>query len=168
MSMRVPQNDPIGAYARKQKAARRVGHGRRCACGESRPEALIPRSKPTECAACQRKRRGRMPKDDHHPAAEANSPVTIPIPVNDHRADLNDAQHDWPKKTVENSDGSPLIAAAGCVRGFIDTVLYLAENLLLWVAEMLETADAFLVEKLGPKWWISTPIAQWAPQAERI
>jgi hypothetical protein len=46
--------------------------------------------------------------------------------------------------------GSPLIAAAACIRGFIDTILYLIEKGLHWVADMLETADAYLANKLGP------------------
>src|ERR1700687_5110889 len=57
LSMRGPlkmkrplKRDPIGAYARKATAARRVGEDTKCACGEARPEALIPNSKPTVCA----------------------------------------------------------------------------------------------------------------------
>jgi hypothetical protein len=36
---------------------------------------------------------------------------------------------------------------------------------LLWVAEMLETMDSLLTVKWGPKWWLNTPLAQWAPKA---
>ena len=163
MAIQLPQNDPIGAHQRKSKAARRNGPGRQCACGEARPEALIPRSKPAECAACQRKRLGHKPTDDHHVGEKPNSPITIQAPVNDHRANLSVTQQDWPKKTRENPEGSPLIAAAGCVRGFVDTVVYLVENLLLWIADLLETADAYLAKKLGSKWWVGTELEQWAP-----
>lgn len=163
MTRKLPQRDPIGAYQREATAARRIGAGKQCACGESRPEALITGSDPTICAECQRKRRGQTIMDDHHPAGEANSPATIPVPVNDHRAELSVAQHDWPKQTRENPDGSPLLAAAGCVRGFIDQIIYLVKKLLLWIPEMLEALDAFLAKKLEPKWWVGTPLEQFAP-----
>ena len=100
--------------------------------------------------------------DDHHPAMKANNPATIPVPVNDHRAVLNVAQDDWPKDTRENIDGSPLLAAAGSVRGFVDTVVYLIERLVLWIADMLEKLDAYLAQKLGRKWWVQTELNQFA------
>jgi hypothetical protein len=96
--------------------------------------------------------------DNHHFAGRANNPITIPVPVNDHRACLSAAQEDWPKMTRNNPRGSPLIAAAACVRGFIDTVIYLIESGLLWVAEMLESLDDFLIGKLGPQWWVNSEI----------
>ena len=40
--------------------------------------------------------------DEHHPAGRANDPTTTPVPVNDHCAELNPAQEDWPKETLEN------------------------------------------------------------------
>ncbi len=102
--------------------------------------------------------------DNHHPFGKANSPFTIPVPVNDHRAELNVAQQDWSKETLENPDGSPLLAGAARIRGFVDTVIHLIEKGLLWVAEILEALDGFLVEKLGPKWWAGTPLARFAPK----
>jgi hypothetical protein len=102
--------------------------------------------------------------DKHHVAGQANNPTTIPIDVNDHRARLSDDQCDWPKQTRENPDGSPLIAGAGCLRGFVDTVVYLIERLVLWVADMLEKLDAYLVQKLGRKWWVKTELNQFAPK----
>ena len=58
MKRKLPSERSIGAYQRKATAARRVGAGAQCACGESRPEALITGSDPTICAECQRKKRG--------------------------------------------------------------------------------------------------------------
>lgn len=155
--------DPIRAHARKAMAARRVGAGARCACGESRPEALIPGSNPTTCARCARERQGLTIMDNHHVAGKPNDPTTIQVPVNDHRAELNTAQYDWPKQTRENPNGSPLLGAAACVRGFVDYIIYLLKKMLLWIPEMLENLDAYLREKLGPKWWINTPLEQFAP-----
>ncbi len=157
-------NDPIRKHARKNASTRRVGVKAKCACGEARPEALIPGSIPKVCGECQRRQRGQTTVDSHHFAGKSNSPITVPIPVNDHRAELSVAQMDWPKGTQENPERSPLIAAAACVRGFIDTVLYLIKQSLLWVADMLEKLDAFVTDKLGPNWWIGTSIEQFQPK----
>jgi hypothetical protein len=102
--------------------------------------------------------------DEHHFAGKANHPTTIPAPVNDHRARLSVAQADWPKATLTNPQGSPLLAAAACVRGFGDTVLYLIEMGLLWTADMLEKLDEFQVRKLGPRWWVKTEMEEFAPK----
>jgi hypothetical protein len=106
--------------------------------------------------------------DKHHPFGEANDPkTTISIPVNDHRAVLNEAQRDWSKQVRENPDGSPLLAAAGCIRGFIDTVVHLIETGLLWVAEMLEKLDEWATGKLGPRYWINTPLETFQPNVRQ-
>jgi hypothetical protein len=126
--------------------------------------ALIAGSNPTTCVACQRSAKGRIAIDQHHFAGGANNPTTIPIPVNDHRAILSVAQAEWPKSTLANTGGSPLLTGAACLRGFIDTSLYLIEQGLLWLAEMLEKLDQVLIRKLGPRWWVNTEIEQFAPK----
>lgn len=146
----VPKRDPEGAHVRRRVAARRVG-SRRCVCGECRPEALVPET--AWCAECQRKHQGHSLADRHHYAGAANDPTTLVVPVNDHRADLTRMQLDWPRQTRENPQGSPALAAAARVRGFIDTIIYLIRRGLLWVAETLEALDAALVTHLGPTWW---------------
>jgi len=146
-------HDPVAEFQRKSKAARRIGTNQQCACGERRPEALITGSQPLTCAACKRQAEGKRTGDDHHFAGKANSDATIPIFVNDHRADLSSAQYDWPKKTLQNRYGSPLLSAAGCNRGFSDTVSYLIES-CDWIPPFLEELDASLVKKYGPEWWL--------------
>jgi hypothetical protein len=84
----------------------------------------------------------------------------VAVPANDHRAELSVAQYDWPKATLENPHGSPLLTAAACIRGFIETAIYLIDQLLSWTAEMLEVLNAILVDKFGPEWWVNTPLAQ--------
>jgi hypothetical protein len=158
--------NPSESHRRKVVAARRVGVNARCACGEARPEALISGSNPRVCAACRRTANGQPTIDEHHFAGRANNPITIPTPINDHRALLSVAQAEWPKATLANPEGSPLIAAAACVRGFVDTVLYLMERGLLWISDMLEKLDEFLMKKLGPQWWFKTGIEQFAPKEE--
>ena len=164
MSRKHPKGDPTAAHRRKVIAARRVGVGAICACGEDRPEALIAGSNPIICAACQRSSKGHVAIDQHHFAGRANNPATIPIPVNDHRAILSVAQTEWPKSTLANMEGSPLLAGAACLRGFIDTTLYLIEKGLLWLAEMLEKLDQVLIRKLGPRWWVNTEIEDFTPK----
>ncbi len=153
MPRKLPLRDPSAAYQRVVTAARRVGAGSQCACGENRPEALIAGSKPIMCAACSRKKQGRRTSDDHHVAGRANSPITVSVPVNDHRAVLSVAQKDWPKETLENSDGSPLLAGAARIRGFVDTVRYLLEELCR-IAVMIEELHEYLVKHLGSRWWV--------------
>jgi len=161
---KLPKRDPSAAYVRRVTKARRLGVDAQCTCGEARPEALIRENDRVICHECKRKEESMKTDDDHHFGMAANSTVTIPVPVNDHVAELSVAQQDWPKRTRENPDGSPLLAAAGCIRGFIDTILYLIEKGLHWIAEMLEKADAFFATKLGPKWWIGTELEKFVPK----
>jgi hypothetical protein len=131
--------DPIQIFQRKATAARRVGVDAKCAtCGESRPQALITASMPTICAKCQREQKGHSIMDNHHPAGKTNSPVTIPVPVNDHRAILSVAQFDWPQDTLENPNSNPYLQMAASIRGFIDMLRYLIDKLLWPIAEALE------------------------------
>lgn len=164
MARKRPPRDPSKALRRKVVASRRVGLDASCSCGEKRPGALIPGTNPTTCAACQRAKTGQTPMDDHHPFGRANSSITIPVPVNDHRARLSIDQMDWPRSTLTNPHGSPLLAAAACVRGFIDTVFYLIEESLLWIPDMLELLDDLQVKKLGQQWWVKTELKRFAPK----
>jgi hypothetical protein len=102
--------------------------------------------------------------DYHHPAGKANDPTTVPIPTNDHRADLSPKQYDWPHKTWKNLSGSPLLAGAACVRGYSETEAHLLAKLVIPRAEMLEALDAFLDKRLGPKWWVGTEMERFAPR----
>jgi hypothetical protein len=156
------QNDPIGSAARRSKASRRVGINAVCACGENRPFALIVGSQPMICEECRRIKKGHSVYDKHHVAGSANHCLTVPVPADDHRTILSESQYEWPKATRENSNASPLIAIAGCIRGVYDTIVYLLDKLLLWGAEFLERLDTFLASRLGPRWWCSADfIAFW-------
>jgi len=162
----LPKRDPSADYARRNIAARRVGN-RQCRCGEARPEALIPESDPITCHECQREAEGKSLTDNHHVAGKANDSTTIPVPTNDHVAELNLNQYDWPKQTLENTDGCPLIAGAGRIRGFVDTVMYLIEKLLLPLAKQLETLSPVLRDTLGPKWWVNMDLENFAPKSKK-
>lgn len=156
--------DPIRSDARKEKARRRAA-GRTCErCGENRPEALVLRSQPVTCEECRRKGRGLHPHDAHHVAGKSNSALTIDIPANDHRARLSVDQLEWPKTTLQNPDGSPLIATAALLRGFADVCTYLLDSIVLYAASLLEQLDTYLRDRNGARWWSGTPIAAWAPE----
>jgi hypothetical protein len=166
MTRRITPRDPIAAEQRKATAARRAGRNAQCACGEHRPEALNTKSTPIICEHCKRKKKGKTTMDDHHVAGRANSPKTIQVPVNDHRARLSVDQYDWPGHTLENPDASPLLRGAASIRGFVDTAVFLIEEFLLWIAEMLETLDDNLRERLGSKWWCDTAVEMFAPKGD--
>jgi hypothetical protein len=167
MPRKQPQCDPIATYRRKSVAEQRVGVNAKCACGESRPEALIAGTVPLICFQCKLKNEGRSTTENHHPAGRANNPATIAIPVNDHWADLGTAQYEWPKTTIENPEGSPLIAAAADIRGFRDTALYLIDAHLPWIPEFMEQLDRVLIDKFGPKWWTHTGLDRFSPKRRR-
>jgi hypothetical protein len=128
---------------------------------------LISDAVPIICFECQKRQLGQLTLEDHHPAFEVNSAAKVPIPANDHRAELSSAQYDWPKNTRENPDGSPLLSASGCLRGYADTNNYLVRSLLLINPEFLELLDSFLTKKLGRRWWRNTELAKFAPKRSR-
>jgi hypothetical protein len=165
MPRKSPQTKVNRDYRRKALSARRLGKNATCTyCPESRPEALIPKSKPRICAKCQRKHQGKSAIDQHHVGGKNNHAATVPVPVNDHRARLNLQQYKWPSKTLRNIDGSPLLAIAACIRGFIDFLEYCIDEFLRWTVVVLEDLDACLVEKLGPRWWVGTNTEQPKPK----
>jgi hypothetical protein len=163
MARNIPPRDPRAALGREIRASRRIGKGRKCTkCGESR--ALIPKSDPLVCAECDRGLRGKSRRDNHHIAGCKNNPMTISIPTNHHRAELSAAQYDWPRKTLENPDRSPLLSAAAHIRGFRDFLSYFVEEFLPWIAEMLELLDTMMERKSGKKWWKHTKLKAFEPE----
>jgi len=163
---KLPPSDPVAAHRRREIAARRVGQGQKCSCGEFRPESLISGKKPVICARCGRKRRGQKTSDNHHIFAKANSELGASIPVNDHRASLSVSQQSWPRETLENRHGSPLLTGAAKIRGFIDFVLYVMQEHLLPIARMLEQLDTTLRTKLGTKYWKKMKLRAFEPKSQ--
>jgi hypothetical protein len=141
--MRMAKRDPIASFQRKATAARRVAANAKCTyCSEHRPEALIARSNPLRCSACEAVRLGKSTFEKHHPAGRSNSAITIAIPVNHHRAELSIAQHDWPPTTLQNPNHNSLIAAAARIRGYVDMLDFLTKELLHGIPEALEALPA--------------------------
>ncbi len=120
--------------------------------------------RPRLCEECYRRLRGKKTTDAHHIAGKSNSPVTIEVRANDHRAALSLAQYNWPPGTLENRDGSPLLCVAALLRGVCDIIVELFVPLMLVCATKLEELDAFFRGRLGPTWWRGTPFDGWQPQ----
>ena len=160
---KIPARDPERAYVRDAVAKRRPGR-RRCACGEGRARALIADRNPIICLRCDRKARGQSTEDVHHVAGEANDPeLTFRVDTNDHYAILTVDQEDWPPQTRNNPDGSPVLAWAAKIRGWISAAWYLIVKCLVSVAEGLEALDAWLVSIRGRKYWKGTVLERFAP-----
>jgi hypothetical protein len=156
-------NDPIKSGARKAKASRQVGQGAFCIdCGEQRSNMLVRRSRPRRCLRCYAIKHGRKPTEGHHLGAEANSPLIVELPVKDHRT-VTEAQHEWPPQTLQNPDGSPLLALAGSLRGVADFIGELITAFINRLAEAAEDIDAWLREKYG-LWWKDGPFDGWQPE----
>ena len=141
MARNIPPRNPRATYRRRVVAARRFSPGAKCKCGESRPEALIPGSVPVICAACDRRKHGRRKTDDHHIIGEANGPMTLRVPVNDHRGCLSEAQSQWPQKTLRNPDGVHFWQRQLRYGALSTSSHILHEKLVIPAAEKLELLD---------------------------
>jgi hypothetical protein len=161
MPPEIPERDPVKSSRRRARVKRRFPENACCGCGETRLNALIADSDPIICIGCNNKSKGKSTKEKHHLAGKANHAGTIEVSANFH-SDLSAAQYDWPEETLRNPKGSPLLAAAACIRGVVDWIVLAIKEFLLWVADMLERLDHYLHEKLGPDWWRDTPIASFA------
>lgn len=99
----------------------------------------------------------------HHLSGQANSPDTGALPANDHAA-VSAMQSLWPRDTLRNPEGSPLLRAAAAVRGWLDMLRMMIERTLRWVPAALESLDALLTDRHGPRWWDQlgwTPRTAW-------
>jgi len=149
MTPRRVDRNPISVYQRKAKAARRAGENARCTCGEQNPDALITGSKPKVCFECRNRSEGKNTTEKHHVAGKANSPITISVPLNVHRA-LSIDQLDWPTETLRNPSGNELLKIAASIRGYIDANQYLVETLRS-LPELLEKLAEKERRKAGGK-----------------
>jgi len=153
--------DPLAAWVRQARARRRVGVDARCGCGESREYRLIKGREPPTCFACDRIAQGREAFEVQHVFGQNNGPETLLVPINDHRAVLSVEQYAWPPKTLRNPNGSPLLRAAGYLRGLSETIRYLLDQ-CEWIADFLERLDTMLEKRLGRFWWRRSAVSEFA------
>jgi hypothetical protein len=125
-------------------------------CPESDPFALTQTPDGLHCYECQALATGRSWTERQHPAGRRNHPATVPIPGNDHRV-VDDHKHEWPRETLRNPDGSPLLRAAACLRGWLDTLRLIVDRTVGWIPPFLERLDAWLTDQLGSGWWQQMP-----------
>jgi len=148
--------DDIARQIRDEAAYERFGtRNPRCQhCGESDRSALQGSYPDITCYECSARLVGRSPIEGHHPAGRHNSHATVPIPVNDHRV-LSDMQRDWPERTLRNPDGSPLLAAAATIRGWLDVLWLIVQRTVGHIPVLLESLDEGLRTTYGDRWWES-------------
>ena len=142
--------------ARREQRLRQLGtRDPRCSgegCEETDSFALTGVHPGALCYECLAARRGRRTTEDHHLAGRRNHQTTVSIPGNDHRI-LTAYQEAWPARTLRNSEHSPLLAAAGAIRGWLDVLRLIIERTVGWIPGYLEQLDAALGEVLGARWW---------------
>jgi hypothetical protein len=122
------------------------------ACNETDPLALTGRAPDLRCYECDRLARGKPWVEQQHPAGQHNHSATVPIPGNDHRV-VDSLKHDWPRDTLRNADSSPLLIAAACLRGWLDTLQLIIGRTVGWIPTFLEALHAWLLDRLGAGWW---------------
>jgi len=91
--------------------------------------------------------------EEHHLAGAANHPTAAAIPANDHARITHGYQKQWPRETLRNTEGSPLLCAAAAIRGWMDVLRLMLDRTIAWIPAFLETLDAWLLDLLGPGWW---------------
>jgi len=96
---------------------------------------------------------GRSINDNHHVAGKAEYDAYGTIPANIIVCDIERGSVRLPKETLKISEAP----AASCRRvnleGFTNTVYYLIDKLLRWIAEILECRYSALWSKCPPFFW---------------
>jgi hypothetical protein len=126
----------------------------RCAaedCEEICPFMLSGVDPEIYCSEHEALRHGRPWLEAHHPAGQHNDLRTVLLPANYHSV-LSELQYRWPRETLRNPDGSPLLRAAALTRGLLD-VLFVVIVITSGVPVLLEQLDRFLREQVGERWW---------------
>jgi hypothetical protein len=147
--------DPPGDRfeARLRQLGTRTPRCRVAGCLEGDPEALTGVAPNLLCYEHLQDAMGRPWTERHHFAGQHNDPVAADIPGNDHRILTGAQQQEWPRATLRNSDGSPLLRAAALIRGWLDVLRLVILRGLGWVPPFLEWLDDALNDYIGPHWW---------------
>src|SRR5262249_24107741 len=122
-------------------------------CDETNPFALTGVHPNLLCYEHATLRHRRSWLEDHHGKGRRNDGLdTVELPGNDHRA-LSGGQLLWLRETIRNPDVSPLLRAAAALRGWLDVLWLIMTRTVGWIPGFLEQLDAWLRERLGPRWW---------------
>jgi hypothetical protein len=126
-------------------------------CEETDPFAMSDTHPNLICAEHRADASGRSWIEGHHVPGRANDPDDVVFPpANDH-AVLTELQRFWPRETLRNPDGSPLLRAAAALRGWLDVLRLILERTVGWIPSFLEALDAWLEQEIGPRWWDGFP-----------
>lgn len=151
-------SDVLHRAMREHRREMALGTHAACAnCGESNRATLHKTGTAILCYECLARREGKSGMERHHTDGQHNSDFTIPLAANEHRI-LSEYQRAWPKATLENPDGSPLLKIAAALRGFLDMLKLLIDRLLGWIPPTLEAMDAALRSAYG-RYWEQGPLA---------
>jgi hypothetical protein len=156
--MNEPLDDSADRRADRIEARRRELGTRtpRCAapgCREAHPEAFTGVAPNLLCREDLADAQDRSWTEGHHIAGRRNHQLVVDIPANDHAILSASQQVEWPRATLRNPDGSPLLRAAALLRGWLDILRLLIERGLGWIPPFLEALDEQLTAHIGPKWW---------------
>jgi hypothetical protein len=122
-------------------------------CMETSPFRLTGKHPDLVCDEHRADGAGHSWVEGHHVQGAANDPDdVIPAPANDH-IELSEFQRFWPRETLRNPDGSPLLRAAAALRGWLDVLRLMLERTVGWIPGLLEQIDAWLRKRIGPRWW---------------
>jgi hypothetical protein len=124
-------------------------------CLERDPFALTGVHPRLMCAEHRNELEGRTWLEKSHTPGRRNDPTDdVPIPANDHSILSHKYQPSWPRETLRNPDGSPLLRAAAALRGWMDVLRLILERTCGWVPSFLERLDSWLRERVGDRWWV--------------
>lgn len=121
-------------------------------CEEDDPFALTGAEPNILCREHLADSQGRSWTEQHHVPGQHNDPSTLPAPANDHGA-LSEYQALWPRETLRNPDGSPLLRAAAAIRGWLDVLWVIIHRTVGWIPAALESLNQLLCDRLGDRWW---------------
>lgn len=123
-------------------------------CDEADPFALTGAHPDLLCVEHAADRDGRDWLEESHTAGRSNAPADAPpVPANDHSTLTHKHQAAWPRDTLRNPDGSPLLKAAAATRGWLDVLRLIIERTVGWIPGFLERLDEWLRIKIGDRWW---------------
>ena len=121
-------------------------------CTETDPLALTGAEPNIVCHEHLADQQDRSWTEEHHYSGRASSAEKGPIPADDH-AVVSGMQSLWPRETLRNPEGSPLLRAAAAIRGWLDVLRMVVDRTVGWIPGALEALHVLLCERLGPRWW---------------
>jgi hypothetical protein len=121
-------------------------------CTETDPFALTGAHPDILCREHLADNLGNSWTEDHHPPGQHNDPFNGPLPANDHGV-VSELQGLWPRDTLRNPDGSPLLRAAAALRGWLTILRLIIERTVGWIPPALEELNRLLIKRIGPRWW---------------